>query len=105
MGHSALRLGPQRYPLESAVALQPIEKIVLENAPARSALLAAQVSQVFVAEPRLAHPIDKPLQTRANAIPCLVSAVIRVRSEEMVELHLLLVHPHAEINLRHRQLV
>ena len=102
---AALGDGAQADRLEAAVLAQIGEKIVGEDLAASVVALGAQVGQILVAEAGLAHPVEQPLQPGAHAVASLVQAVVRVATEEVVELGGALVEAGAEVELGHAQLV
>ncbi len=93
------------YLVEAAVLVQPIEEIVIESPLPCCVVLAAQQPEVRVCEVGLLHPVQQRVEAGEDGIACLMTAVVRVAAEVVVELRLPLVEPPTEVQLRHGELV
>ena len=92
-------------PLKRKIVLEPFQKRFIEQGFANAVFLAAQIGDIFFSEMRFLHPVTQPFQPGVNAVAGLVTTVVGITAEEVIELGTHLVQAGAKVNLCHGKLV
>ena len=91
--------------VEGTVVTQPVEEVVVEATLSRTIDLCPQHIEIPIREPNLLHPFEERVESGKHRISGLMTAVVGIATEEVVELRQPLVQAAAEVELGHRELV